>query len=82
MTYTSRKCVQQCDDGYWGDLETSMCYDVKNMCSNDTYADRAKRLCVIATNCTEGTFADPFTKGCESSCSNGYYADDNINTCV
>lgn len=52
------------------------------MCSNDTYADADKRLCVEATNCTEGTFADPFTKGCETSCSNGYYADDNINTCV
>ena len=74
--------MQTCDDGYWGDLEPSMCYNVKTSCSNDTYADATKRLCVVATNCTEGTFADPFTKGCETACSNGYFADDNINTCV
>ena len=82
MTYTSRSCVRQCDLGYWGDLETSMCYNDKTLCSNDTYADYDKRLCVIATNCTEGTFADPFTKGCETTCSNNYFGDDNINTCV
>ena len=41
-----------------------MCYHDKTLCSNDTYADQAKALCVVNTNCTSGTFADPFTKGC------------------
>lgn len=61
---TNRICVNQCDNGYWGDIETSMCYNVKTLCSNDTYADAQKFLCVSAPNCTQGTFADPFTKGC------------------
>ena len=59
-----------------------MCYNDKTLCSNDTYADEQKRLCVINTNCTEGTFADPNTKGCEVNCSNGLLKDQNINTCV
>lgn len=59
-----------------------MCYNVKTSCSNDTYADAQKFLCVVNTNCTSGTFADPFTKGCEAACSNGYFADSRINTCV
>ncbi len=61
---TNRVCVQTCDDGFWGDIETSMCYNVKTACSTDTYADSTKKLCVINTNCTVNTFADPFTKGC------------------
>ena len=52
-----------------------MCYSDKTKCSNDTYGDSQKTLCVINTNCTEGTYADPFTKGCETSCSNDYFAD-------
>ena len=79
---TNRLCVQTCDNNYWGDVETSMCYNVKTSCSNATYADPLKFMCVAATDCTTNSFADPFTKGCESSCSNGYYADSNINTCV
>lgn len=83
---TNRVCVQNCDNGFWGDIETSMCYNVKVSCSNNTYADPIQKLCVIAANCfinsTYSSFADPFTKGCETNCSNGYYADSHIRTCI
>lgn len=81
---TNRVCVQVCDSvpGYWGDIETSMCYNNKTMCSNDTYADPQQYLCVEANRCTLGTYADPFTKGCEATCSNGYFADKHNRTCV
>ena len=79
---TTRLCVTLCDSGYYADLETSMCYANKTSCSNSTYGDFTKRQCVIAPNCTEGTYADPATKGCESTCSNGLLKDENINTCV
>lgn len=61
---TNRICVETCDSGYWADIQTSMCYNVKTSCTNDTYADPLKGYCVINTNCTLGTFADPFTRGC------------------
>lgn len=83
---TNRVCVTLCDSGYWGDLDTSMCYNVKTSCSNNTYADPIQRLCVVAASCysnaTYTSYADPFTKGCESTCSNGYFGDTHTRMCV
>jgi hypothetical protein len=62
---------------------TRTCYNIKLMCSNNTYADTQKRLCVVGTNCTAGTYADPLTMGCETQCSSSlYFGDPSTNLCV
>lgn len=49
-----RICVRHtnCSSGYFGDIDTGMCINNKSLCSNTTYADLDKQLCVTATNCT------------------------------
>ncbi len=73
---TNRVCVSACDTGFWGDKSTRLCYNVKTSCTNNTYADSLKKLCVAAADCTVGTYADPLTKGCSSSCSSSLYFGD------
>jgi len=80
---TNRICVLDCDNGYWADNYTRLCYNVKTSCSNSTYADKYKKLCVVGTNCTVGTYADPLTMGCEDKCTNSsYFGDNSSNLCV
>lgn len=80
---TNRVCNLACADGFWGDNYTRTCYNVKNQCSNQTYADRTRKLCVIGTDCTAGTYADPFTMGCELKCTNSsHFGDRSTNLCV
>ena len=60
----NRVCVTTCDNNYWADNFTRMCYNTKTFCSNNTYADKQLRYCVNGTDCTTGTYADPKTMGC------------------
>lgn len=80
---STRVCVAVCDDGYWADNYTRFCYNYKENCTNNTFADAQKKLCVVGTNCTTGTYADPFTTGCESNCTNtSFFGDPSTNLCV
>lgn len=55
---------------------TNLCIST---CSNTTFSQGGQ--CV--TSCTTGTYADPLTHQCSSSCSNSnYYGDPSTNKCV
>ena len=80
---SNRICTLTCDSGYWADNFTRLCYNVKTLCSNNTYADAQLKYCVNGTACTVGTYADPATMGCEATCTNSStYGDPSTNLCV
>jgi len=80
---STRLCVATCDDGYWADNMTRFCYNIKENCTNNTFADPQKKLCVIGTNCTTLRYADPLTRGCELNCTGSeYIGDPSTNLCV
>ena len=80
---TNRVCTTICDNGFWADNYTRTCVNLKRNCSNQTYADTARKMCVIGTSCTTGTYADPITMGCESRCnSSTQFGDPSTNLCV
>ena len=78
-----QSCLLTCPSGWWGDITDNLC--------KQCYQDSGSSPYTCATcngvssnnclSCNTGTFLDPTTNTCLSSCPTGYYGDTEDNKC-